>query len=79
VVTAETGTPHFSAAAAASAVRAVAAIILIGIHSEKCAVEPPVSWLKISSGRASARVTFTSSMRMSSSSAMTCANEVVMP
>jgi hypothetical protein len=42
-------------------------------------LEPPVSWLKTSSGRASASVTVTLSSGSSSSSAMIIAVEVVMP
>ena len=42
-------------------------------------VEPPVSWLNSSSGRAGARVTTTFSTGRSSSSAISIAVEVVMP
>ena len=42
-------------------------------------LEPPVSWLNSSSGRASARVTTTLSTGRSSSSAMIIAVEVTMP
>jgi hypothetical protein len=42
-------------------------------------LEPPVSWLNSSSGRAGARVTTTRSTGRSSSSAMSMAVEVVMP
>ena len=42
-------------------------------------LEPPVSWLNSSSGRASASVTCTLSSGRSSSSAMIIAVEVVMP
>ena len=42
-------------------------------------LEPPVSWLKSSSGRAGARLTLTLSTGRSSSSAMSIAVEVVMP
>jgi hypothetical protein len=41
--------------------------------------DPPVSWLNSSSGRASARVTFTLDTGRSSSSAMIIAVEVVIP
>ena len=42
-------------------------------------LDPPVSWLNTSSGRASASVTLTLPTGRSSSSAMSIADEVVMP
>ncbi len=49
------------------------------MYVEIVVFEPPVSWLKSSSGRASASVTSTLSRGRSSSSAMIIAVEVVMP
>ena len=51
----------------------------IGVYVDTVLLEPPVSWLKTSSGRAGARVTRTLSTGRSSSSAMIIAVEVVMP
>ncbi len=57
----------------------MAAATRIGVYVETVVLEPPVSWLSISSGRAGASVTLTFSTGRSSSSAMIIAVEVVMP
>jgi len=74
-----TGTPHRCAAAIISRSRAIAAAVRTGVYIERVELDPPVSWLNISSGRASARVTCTLSIGRSSSSAMSWATRVVMP
>ena len=58
---------------------ATAAATRIGVYVEIVVLEPPVSWLNWSSGRAWARVTCTLSTGSSSSSAISIAVEVVMP
>ena len=67
------------AAASSSAPLATAAATRIGVYVDVVVDDPPVSWLKSSSGRASASVTFTLSTGSSSSSAMIIAVEVVIP
>ena len=57
----------------------MAAATRIGVYVETVVLDPPVSWLSSSSGRAGARVTRTFSTGRSSSSAMIIAVEVVMP
>jgi hypothetical protein len=74
-----TSSSSSNAAASSSAPLAIAAATRIGVYVEIVVLEPPVSWLKSSSGRASARVTVTLSRGSSSSSAMIIAVEVVMP
>nr|WP_205752704.1 hypothetical protein [Cryptosporangium phraense] len=49
------------------------------MYVENVVFDPPVSWLNTSSGRASASVTRTRSSGTDSSSAMSIADEVVMP
>ena len=58
---------------------ATAAATRIGVYVEIVVLDPPVSWLNSSSGRASASVTRTLSTGSSSSSAIIIAVEVVMP
>jgi len=58
---------------------AIAAAVRTGMNRLRIEFEPPVSWLSISSGRASARVTVTFSSGRSSSSAIIIATVVVMP
>ena len=74
-----TVSPRTIAAASSRAARATAAATRIGVYVEMVVLEPPVSWLNTSSGRAGARVTSTLSSGRSSSSAMSIAVEVVMP
>ena len=50
-----------------------------GEYIDRIELEPPVSWFQISSGRASARVTFTLSIGRSISSAISMVIAVVMP
>ena len=71
--------PSSSAAASSRAPLAMAAATRMGVYVETVVLEPPVSWLSISSGRAGASVTLTFSTGRSSSSAMIIAVEVVMP
>ena len=71
--------PSRVAAASSSCWRATAAATRIGVKVETVVLEPPVSWLKTSSGRAGARVTSTLRMGRSSSSARIIAVEVTMP
>lgn len=71
--------PSWIAAASSSAPLAMAAATRIGVYVETVVLEPPVSWLRRSSGRALARVTRTLLTGRSSSSAMIIAVEVVMP
>lgn len=58
---------------------ATAAATRIGVKVETVVLEPPVSWLNTSSGRAGARLTRTFSIGRSSSSAMIIAVDVVIP
>ena len=67
------------AAASSSAPLATAAATRIGVNVATVVFEPPVIWLKTSSGRAGARVTCTFSTGRSSSSAISIAVEVVTP
>ena len=71
--------PSTIAAASSSAALATAAATRIGVYVEIVVLEPPVSWLKTSSGRAGASVTCTFSTGSSSSSAISIAVEVVIP
>ena len=71
--------PSAVAAASRRAPRATAAATRIGVNIDCIVLDPPVSWLKTSSGRAGASVTRTSSTRIESSSAMIMAAAVVMP
>ena len=70
---------HRRAAAATSCCLARAAAAQVGPYWLRIELEPPVSWLKISSGRASARVTVTWSRSRSMYSAIIIAIAVVMP
>ena len=78
-VSSATAEPSSMAAASSRAPLAIAAATRIGVKVETVVLEPPVSWLNTSSGRAGARVTCTFSTGRSSSSAMIIAVEVVMP
>ena len=71
--------PSRIAAASSSALRAIAAATRTGVYTEMIVLEPPVSWLKSSSGRAGASVTCTWSTGSSSSSAISMDTAVVMP
>jgi len=57
----------------------MAAAVRTGVYIERMVLEPPVSWLSTSSGRASLSVTCTRSSGTSSSSAMSMPSDVVMP
>lgn len=74
-----TVSPRTMAAASSSAALATAAATRIGVYVEIVVLEPPVSWLKTSSGRAGASVTCTFSTGSSSSSAISIAVDVVIP
>ena len=74
-----TWAPSKIAAASSNAPLATAAATLIGVYVDVVVDDPPVSWLKSSSGRASASVTFTLLTGSSSSSAMIIAVEVMIP
>jgi hypothetical protein len=67
------------AAASSSAPFATAAATRMGVKVATVVFEPPVIWLKTSSGRAGASVTCTFSTGRSSSSAISIAEEVVTP
>ena len=67
------------AAAVTSRARAPAAAARSGPYRAWIVLDPPVSWLNSSSGRASSRTTSTSASRASISSATTWATAVVMP
>ena len=71
--------PSAVAAASRSAPLATAAATRIGVNIDCIVFDPPVSWLKTSSGRAGASVTRTSSTGTASSSAMIIAAAVVIP
>jgi hypothetical protein len=71
--------PSSSAAASSSAPRAIAAATRTGVKIECIVFDPPVIWFQISSGRASASVTFTLLTGRSSSSAIVMATAVVIP
>ena len=71
--------PSSRAAAFSNCPRATAAATRIGVKVEMVVFEPPVSWLNSSSGRASASVTDIFSSGRSSSSAISIAEDVVMP
>jgi hypothetical protein len=79
VVSESTGTPHCSAAALSSRCRASAAAVRTGVYIERIVLDPPVSWLNTSSGRASASEMSTWPSGRSSSSATSIAIAVVMP
>ena len=78
-VSSATAEPSSRAAASSRAPFAIAAATRIGVYVDTVLLEPPVSWLNSSSGRAGARVTCTFSTGRSSSSAMIIAVEVVIP
>jgi hypothetical protein len=71
--------PSSSAATCSSRWCAIAAATRTGVNVEIVVLEPPVSWLNTSSGRASARVTCTFDTGSPSSSAISIAVEVTMP
>jgi hypothetical protein len=79
IVSADGTTSSCLAAASSSRPRAIAAATRTGVKIECIVFDPPVIWFQISSGRASASVTFTRDTGTSISSAIVIATAVVMP
>jgi hypothetical protein len=75
----EADRPHCCAAALISRARAAAAISGIAAAKDRMVEDPPVIWLKTSSGRASADVTSTELIATSISSATIIPTAVAMP